>query len=463
MFGCKITPKGRRVYLLQYRINGRQRRYTIGTHGVLSAREARNIARKLLHEVLLGRDPADTKNNKGDQTDGKIQNSSQRHKQQVVKPKTSNIYVNSRKSAAKVKKASPVPPEPVVNKTKSVSSPEKPEIPGYSLDEVIFESSRTRLWRGRRQGDGLLVLIRGPASSEQSAQELAEMRHEHEITRALKIDGVLRSEELVQCENGWALILENTDALPLRKLMDSARLDLLDSLKVAVSLTGTLEEVHRQGILHKMINPFNIFVDPASGNIKLSGFGLATRLPRENSTTLSPQLTGETLPYISTEQTGRMNRPLDYRSDFYSLGVTLYELFSGRVPFHSREAMEIIHAHIARQPVPLDQITPQVPKTLSRLVMKLMAKRAEARYQSHSGLSADLLACVEKLENQGSLSDFPLGRQDVPKELQIAPGLYGREDEITALEAALERVSQGWDRDGADLGIRRCRQNRPGR
>ena len=156
----------------------------------------------------------------------------------------------------------------------------------------------------------------------------------------------------MQCENGWALILENTEGLPLRKLMDTARLDLLDSLKVAVSLIGILKEVHRQGLLHKMINPLNIFVDPASGNIKLSGFGLVSRLPKENLTTLSPQLSGETLPYISPEQTGRMNRPLDYRSDFYSLGVTLYELFSGRVPFHSREAMEIIHAHIARQPPP---------------------------------------------------------------------------------------------------------------
>ena len=269
------------------------------------------------------------------------------------------------------------------------------------------------------------------------------MRHEHEITQALKIDGVLRVEEVVQYENGSVLILENTEGLPLRKLMDLARLDLPDSLKVAVSLIGILKEVHQQGLLHKMINPFNIFVDPASGNIKLTGFGLATRLPKENLTTLSPQLTGETLPYISPEQTGWMNRPLDYRSDFYSLGVTLYELFSGRAPFHSREAMEIIHAHIARQPVSPDQMAPQVPKTLSRLVMKLMSKRAEARYQSHSGLSADLLACVEQLENQGSLSDFPLGRQDVPEELQIAPGLYGREDEITALEAALERVSQG--------------------
>ena len=243
------------------------------------------------------------------------------------------------------------------------------------------------------------------------------MRHEHEITRDLKIDGVLRSEELVYCENGWALILENTDALPLRKLMDASRLDLLDSLKVAVSLTGTLKEVHRQGILHKMINPFNIFVDLASGTVKMTGFGLAARLPRVNMTTLSPQLTGETLLYISPEQTGRMNRPLDYRSDFYSLGATLYELLSGRVPFQSREAMEIIHAHIARQPVPLDQITPQVPKTLSNMVMKLMAKRAEARYQSHSGLAADLLTCVEQLENKGSLSDFPLGRHDIPKEL----------------------------------------------
>ena len=318
-----------------------------------------------------------------------------------------------------------------------------PEILGYSLEEVIFESGRTWFRRGRRQRDGLSVLIKGPASSEQSAQELAEMRHEHEITQALRIDGVLRAEELVHCENGWALILENTDSLPLRKLMDAARLDLLDSLKIAVSLINILKEVHQQGILHKMINPFNIFVDPASGTVKLSGFGLATRLPRENLTTLSSQLSGETLPYISPEQTGRMNRTLDYRSDFYSLGVTLYELFSGRVPFHSREAMEIIHAHIARQPVPLDHVASQVPKTLSRLVMKLLAKRAEARYQSHSGLTADLLACVEQLENLGSLSDFSLGRQDVPEELQIAPGLYGREDEITALEAALERVSQG--------------------
>ncbi len=333
------------------------------------------------------------------------------------------------------------PPRPI--KEQTISDQKKPEIPGYSLEEVIFESGRTWLWRGKRQRDGFLVLIKGAASSDQSAQELAEMRHEYEITQALEIDEVLRAEEVVQYENGSVLILENTDALPLRKLMDSARLDLLDSLKVAVSLTSTLKEVHRQGLLHKMINPFNIFVDPASGTVKLTGFGLTTRLPKENLTTLSPRLSGETLPYISPEQTGRINRVLDYRSDFYSLGATLYELFSGRVPFHSREAMEIIHAHIARQPLPLDEIEPQVPRVLSRLVMKLMAKRAEARYQSHSGLSADLLACLEQLEKNGNVSDFSLGRQDVPKELQIAPGLYGREEEITALEAALERVSQG--------------------
>ena len=333
------------------------------------------------------------------------------------------------------------PPSPI--KEQTIPDRKKLEIPGYSLEEVIFESSRTRLWRGRRLRDGLLVLIKGSASSEQSAQELAEMRHEHEITQALEIDGVLRAEELVRCENGSALILENMEGLPLRKLMDAARFDLPDSLKVAVSLIGILKEVYRQGILHKMINPFNIFVDPASGNIKLTGFGLATRLPKENLTTLSPQLSGETLPYISPEQTGRINRVLDYRSDFYSLGATLYELFSGRVPFGSREAMEIIHAHIARQPPPPDEIEPQIPRVLSNMVMKLMAKRAEVRYQSHLGLTADLLTCVEQLENQGSLSDFPLGRQDVPKELLIAPGLYGREDEIAALEAALERVSQG--------------------
>ncbi len=444
MFGCKITPKGRRVYLLQYRINGRSRRYTIGIHGALTDREARKIAKKLLYDIALGRDPVDMKKKKkGDQTEGKNQNSSQGRKEQVVKLKASHIRGNLRKSATKVNKASPGLSKPVVNKTKSVFSLEKPEIPGYSLEEVIFESGRTWLWRGRRQRDGLWVMIKGAASSEQSAQELAEIQHEHEITRALEIDGVLRAEELVRGENGSALILENTEGLPLRKLMDAARFDLLDSLKIAVSLLNTLGEVHRQGILHKMINPLNIFVDPALGTVKLTGFGLATRLSKENLTTLSPQLSRETLPYISPEQTGRMNRVLDYRSDFYSLGATLYELFSGRVPFHSREAMEIIHAHIARQPPPPDEIEPQVPRVLSNLVMKLIAKRAEARYQSHSGLAADLLACVEQLENQGSLSDFPLAHHDIPKELQIAPGLYGREDEIIALEAALERVSQG--------------------
>ena len=139
----------------------------------------------------------------------------------VLKPKASNIYVNPRKSAAKVNKASPVSPEPVVNKTKSISSGEKPEIPGYSLEEVIFESSRTRLWRGKRQSDGLWVLIKGSVSSDQSAQELVEIRHEHEITEALKIDGVLRVRGTGACENGWALILENTEGLPLRKLMDA--------------------------------------------------------------------------------------------------------------------------------------------------------------------------------------------------------------------------------------------------
>ena len=280
MFGCKITPRGRRVYLLQYRLEGRSSRYTIGIHGALTDREARKIAKRLLHDIALGRDPADRKKKKGDQAEGKIQNRSQRRKQQVVELKTPHIRGNPRKSAAKANKAAPVSPEPVVNKTNPISSPDKPEIPGYSLEEVIFESGRTRLWRGRRQRDGLLVLIKGSVS-EQSAQELAEMRQDHEISRDLEINGVLRSRELAQCENGWALILENTKGLPLRKLMDAVRLDLLDSLKVAVSLTSTLQEVHRQGLLHKMINPFNIFVDPASGTVKLTGFGLATRLPME--------------------------------------------------------------------------------------------------------------------------------------------------------------------------------------
>ena len=319
----------------------------------------------------------------------------------------------------------------------------KPDIPGYSLEEVIFESSSSRIWRGKRQSDGLLVLIKGASSSEQSAQEQAEIIHEHEISRNLEIEGVLRPLELVACESGSVLILENTNCLPLRKLMDQARLDLLGSLKVAVSLTSTLKEVHQQGIIHKMINPLNIFVDPAFGTVKLTGFGQASRLSQENLTTLSSQLNGEDLLYISPEQSGRMNHPLDYRSDFYSLGATLYELFTGKVPFKSLDNIEIIHGHIARQPLSLDKIEPQVPKILSRLVLKLMGKRTNDRYQVHSALLKDLQICVEQLEKHGHISEFPLAQLDIPKELQIPPRLFGREDEIAELETVLERVSQG--------------------
>jgi PAS domain S-box-containing protein len=218
-------------------------------------------------------------------------------------------------------------------------------------------------------------------------------------------------------------------------------LDLTCVLRIAIGLAKTLGQVHQHGLIHKDIKPANVLVDD-TGNAWLTGFGIASRLPRERQSPVAPEIIAGTLAYMAPEQTGRMNRSMDARSDLYSLGVTLYEMFTGTLPFAAAAPLEWVHCHIARRPTaPRDRAA--VPEPLSAIVMKLLAKNAEDRYQTALGVEADLRKCFGEWESRGCIEPFQLGTHDVPSQLLIPEKLYGREREVDALLAAFERVVVG--------------------
>ena len=216
-----------------------------------------------------------------------------------------------------------------------------------------------------------------------------------------------------------------------------------EMLAIALQLVDALAHIHDAGVIHKDIKSENIVYDPTTHNVCISDFGLASRIVRETQALTSPNVMEGTLQYISPEQTGRMNRPIDYRTDFYSLGVTFYEMLTQQLPFTATDSMELIHSHLARQPLAPHELRAEVPRALSRIVMKMMAKNAENRYQSASGLRHDLERCRAALSQGDTAQEFSLGSRDMAATLQMPHTLYGRDAQIHALMQAFERISTG--------------------
>ena len=191
--------------------------------------------------------------------------------------------------------------------------------------------------------------------------------------------------------------------------------------------------MHQRGLIHKDIKPANILVNTASGEVRLTGFGIASRLPRERQAPAPPEFIAGTLAYMAPEQTGRMNRSINSRSDLYSLGVTFYQMLTGALPFTAPDPMEWVHCHIARTPAPPRERLETIPAPISRLVMKLLAKTAEERYQTAAGVEHDLRRCRAEWEMRGRIDEFPLAEHDMPDRLLIPEKLYGRAREVAAL------------------------------
>jgi PAS domain S-box-containing protein len=307
---------------------------------------------------------------------------------------------------------------------------------------VVWEDGDRVFCRGWRDGaddDRSTVLVVLPAAEHPTSASLNRLTHEYGLKDDLDDAWAARPIALTHYNERMTLVLEDPGGVPVDRLLGRP-LDVSHFLRIAIPLAGALRQVHERGLIHKDIKPTNILVDAASGGVWLTGFGIASRLRRERQSPAPPESIAGTLAYMAPEQTGRMNRSIDARSDLYALGVTLYQMLTGSLPFTAADPMEWVHCHIARKPVPPSERLETIPAAVSALILKLLAKTAEERYQTAAGLERDLRRCLAAWEAQHRIDAFPLGQQDTPDRLLIPQKLYGREHEIDTLLAAFDRV-----------------------
>src|ERR1700730_11111433 len=317
--------------------------------------------------------------------------------------------------------------------------------PVIELSRYVFEVLRKDkefiLYRGRSKDDGSQVLVLSTAAEYPAANSLKRLQHECSIREKLDAAGGARPIAITRYWDRVVLAFEDPGGVPLAQLLGPERpLDLAFSLRVAISVSIAISQMHQHGIIHKDIKPPNVLVNSVTGQCWLSGFGVASRLPRERQAPEPPEFVAGTLAYMAPEQTGRMNRSIDSRSDLYALGVTLYEMLTGSLPFTASDPMEWVHCHIARQPIPPVERVTDVPAVTSAIILKLLTKTAEERYQTAAGVEADLRRCRAEWESWKRIDTFSLGLHDTPARLLIPEKLYGPEREIASLLAAFDRV-----------------------
>ena len=318
---------------------------------------------------------------------------------------------------------------------------------GYEIGEQIYLSSNSRVYRGQRLADNQPIVLKFLNQDYPSPRQLTQYQQEYEITQQLNHDGIVSVLALEEVQRRLVLIVEDFGGIPLTQWYEQVLANHPQALSiffpVAIRIAETLNYIHQSHVIHKDINGNNILINPKTQVVKFIDFGISTVLSRENPMLVNPGGLEGTLAYISPEQTGRMNRALDYRTDFYSLGVTFYQLLTGQLPFLSEDPLELVHAHIAQSvKFPLHG-SPPIPLPLQKIILKLMAKNAEDRYQSAWGLRADLEHCWQVWQEQGEIADFVLGSQDSYDRFVIPQKLYGRETEVKTLLKTFERVRSG--------------------
>ncbi len=314
-------------------------------------------------------------------------------------------------------------------------------LPGYTELTKINEGQKTIIYRGQKIANQQSVIIKVLKADFPRPIDIANLKHQYEITKDLNFPGIVKCMGLERYNHSFALIMEDSGGQSLDHFIPSLKNDIDSFLKIAIELVTTLGEIHQIPIIHKDIKPRNIIINQATGQIKITDFSISSRLSKEFQRVSDPHCLEGTLPYISPEQTGRMNRSIDYRSDFYSLGVTFYEMLTGVLPFSTSDAMELVYCHIAKYPLAPVVLNPDIPKVISEITMKLLAKTAEQRYQSAIGIKADLETCLTQLETTGTILPFSLGTKDICPQLIIPQKLYGREEEVASLMSAFERIA----------------------
>jgi predicted ATPase/signal transduction histidine kinase len=313
------------------------------------------------------------------------------------------------------------------------------DVSRYTITETLSSAHGTVVCRAVRNADRFPVVLKLLDPSQHGPKDIQRLRREYEIGQSLDSRAVVKPLQLETYEGMPALAMEDFGGRPLADLLGKP-LDVARFLDLAIGIAEGVADLHRRGIIHGDLKPENIVVNPVTGQVKVMDLGLASRLPREATAAQPPQLIEGSLPYMSPEQTGRVNRSVDNRSDLYSLGVTFYQMLTGRLPFHARDPLEWIHCHVARAPPSPCDVVPTVPEPIARIVKKLLAKMGDGRYQTAHGLRRDLACCAEQWRRTGRIEPFPLGEHDVPDQLMVPQKLYGRERELGELLATLGRV-----------------------
>src|SRR5262249_29516253 len=317
-----------------------------------------------------------------------------------------------------------------------------------SISDYILETIRSdeefRLDRGRQPGspDAASVLLLSPVATQPALGTLDRIEHQFALRDELDSAWAVRPRALSQYRGRPALVLENPGGETLDRLI-AGPMEMTQFLRLSVGLATALGGLHRRGLIHRDIKPANVLVDCATGEVRLMGFSIALRLPRERQSPEPPEFIAGTLPYMAPEQTGRMNRSIDSRSDLYALGVVLYEMLTGCLPFSASDPMEWVHCQIARQAVPPSERRTDVPSVVSAIIMKLLAKTPEDRYQTAAGVESDLGRCLSEWNAQGIIAELSLGQHDTTDRLLIPEKLYGRAREIEILLKAFDRIVAG--------------------
>ncbi len=315
-------------------------------------------------------------------------------------------------------------------------------VPGFKLTETLFVDKKTILYKGIDSTSKQPVLIKILPLENATLEDITQFKQEYQISETIDNPGIVKPYQLERYQNHLALILEDFGCQPLSQFLQGNQLSSKDFLRIAISLSSTLTEIHKQSIIHNNIKPDNIFINPQTKEVKLTGFSRAILLPPEQQTISHFDWQEGSLAYISPEQTGRMNRLLDYRTDFYTLGITFYEMLTGGVPFSSDDPVEMLYCHMAKQPISLTEKA-NIPEAIAQIIMKLLAKNAEDRYQSATGLKIDLENCLLQLETVAKVETFVLGKGDDGNQIIISQKLYGREQEVKALLDTFAGVTQG--------------------
>jgi PAS domain S-box-containing protein len=316
-------------------------------------------------------------------------------------------------------------------------------LPGFKIVTLLKAGVKAVIYRGIKVQDQCPVIIKGLRQEQCTPNNIEQLKHEYAIAQRLNTAAAVKVYALEMHQGIPYLIMEDFEARSLDQLLDQFQ-EPVSFLKIAIEITSKLAQIHTHHIVHKDIKPQNILVNLDTSQVKIADFGIAAFIPYQQQIVSSSSRIEGSLPYLSPEQTGRMNRGIDQRSDLYSLGITFYEMLTGQLPFQGKDPLEWVHCHIAQSPPSPKKLNSDIPQMLCDIIIKLLSKVAEQRYQSALGLQFDLEQCLKQLETSKEIQSFVLGEQDISDRFQIPQKLYGREQEITKLLQAFERViSQG--------------------